>query len=76
MRELIEYVVGSLVENPDDVEIAERANDRATIYELTVHSEDRGRIIGKNGQTIRALRSIVAAAAALKGVNVSIDVTD
>ena len=76
MRELIDYVVSSLVEHPKSVKISEKNEDGQTVYELDVHSEDRGRVIGKNGQTIRAIRSIVGAAATLKGTNATVDVTD
>lgn len=76
MRELIDYVVQSLVEHPKDVKINERTEDGQTVYELDVNAEDRGRVIGRNGQTIRAIRSIVGAAATLKGVNATVDVTD
>ncbi len=76
MVELISYVTRALVERPDDVDIRELKGEKATIYEVTVHPEDRGRIIGKNGQTIRSLRSIVSAAAALQGKNVAIEVTE
>ena len=76
LRELIDYMVQSLVEHPEEVRIAEKQGDRSTIYQLSVHRDDRGRVIGKNGQTIKAIRSIVMAAATLKGVNATVDVTD
>ncbi len=76
MREFIEYVVRSLVEQPDDVAVIEKPGDRATVFELAVHPDDRGRIIGKSGQTIHALRSLVSAAATLKGVNATVDVAE
>lgn len=73
---MIKYVVGSLVEHPDEVRIEERSQRDETVFEVTVNPEDRGRVIGKSGQTIHALRSLVAAAAALKGVNATVDVTE
>lgn len=76
IKSLIDYVTRSLVENPDDVRIDEKDDGRQRMYEVSVHAEDRGRIIGKNGQTIRALRSLVAAAATLQGTGASVDVTD
>ena len=66
----------SLVEYPDDVKIHARTGDNTTVYELTVNPDDRGRVIGKSGQTIHALRSIVAAAAALQGVSATVDVAE
>ena len=76
MVKLIEYVTRSLVERPKEVAIRELKGEKSTIYEVTVHPDDRGRIIGKNGQTIRSLRSIVSAAAALEGKNVTVEVTE
>jgi hypothetical protein len=76
VTDLIKYVVGSLVEHPDEVRIEERSQRDETVFEVTVNPEDRGRVIGKSGQTIHALRSLVAAAAALKGVNATVDVTE
>ena len=76
MRELIQYVVRSLVEHPDEVQIHEKADDGNTVFELTVNPEDRGRVIGKSGQTIHALRSLVGAAATLQGVNATVDVAE
>jgi predicted RNA-binding protein YlqC (UPF0109 family) len=76
IRELIQYVTRSLVEHPDDVRIEEKDNGRGRLYELTVHAEDRGRVIGKNGQTIRALRNLVSAAATLDGSGATVDVAD
>jgi predicted RNA-binding protein YlqC (UPF0109 family) len=76
VRELIDYVVRALVEHPDKVAIRESKSELATVYELTVHPEDRGRVIGKNGQTIRAIRNLVSAAAALQGGSAVVDVRD
>jgi len=76
VTELIQYVVGSLVEHPGEVKIEERPQGDETVFEVTVNPEDRGRVIGKSGQTIHALRSLVSAAAALKGVNATVDVTE
>jgi predicted RNA-binding protein YlqC (UPF0109 family) len=76
VRDLIDYVVRSLVERPDEVHIEEHTDGDVPLFELSVHPDDRGRVIGRNGQTIRAVRSVVAAAAALRGEEVDVDVTD
>ncbi len=76
MVKLIEYVTRSLVERPDDVKVRELAGEKSTIFEVSVHADDRGRVIGKNGQTIRSLRNIVSAAAALQGKNIAVEVTE
>ena len=57
MRDLIDYVVRSLVERPDEVHIEEHTDGDVPLFELSVHPDDRGRVIGRNGQTIRAVRS-------------------
>lgn len=76
LRDLIEYVVRSLVERPDEVSVTEKTGDRMTTFELSVNPTDRGRVIGKSGQTIHALRSLVSAAASVQGTNATVDVTE
>jgi predicted RNA-binding protein YlqC (UPF0109 family) len=76
-RELLEYVVPWLVDNPDAIEIAEVEDERdATILELTVDPEDVGKVIGKRGRIIRALRTLAKASQAEGGNNVMVEVVD
>lgn len=63
MKELIEYIAKNLVEKPDAVEVREVEGEKTLIIELGVAPEDIGRIIGKNGRTARALRTILNAVA-------------
>ncbi len=63
MRELIEYIARALVDNPDNVTVSELAGEKTAIYELRVHAEDLGKVIGKQGRTARAIRTLVSAAA-------------
>ncbi len=63
MKELIEYLTKSLVDQPEDVQITEVAGEKTTVYELRVGEGDLGKIIGKHGRTIRAIRTILSAAA-------------
>jgi predicted RNA-binding protein YlqC (UPF0109 family) len=58
MREAIEMIVRALVDNPDAVDIREVEKSGATLIEVRVAQEDVGKIIGKQGRTIRALRSL------------------
>lgn len=59
--EFLEYVVGSLVDQPEEVTIDEIAANDETILELRVDDDDVGRIIGRNGSVARSLRTIVSA---------------
>lgn len=67
MKELVEYIAKSLVEHPDQVQVAEIAGAHAVIYELHVASEDMGRVIGKRGRVANAMRTLLRVAAARKG---------
>lgn len=63
MKDLIEYVTKALVDIPEDVDVREVAGEKTTVYELRVGEGDLGKIIGKHGRTIRAIRTILSAAA-------------
>ncbi len=63
-KELVEFIAKSLVDSPDAVSVQEVQEDDATVMELTVAKEDLGKIIGKQGRTARAIRTILGAASA------------
>ena len=63
MKELIQYIVLALVDYPDQVQVRESEQDDTIIIELTVAKEDLGKVIGKQGRTARAMRSVLTAAA-------------
>lgn len=63
MKELIEYIVDKLVDHPDAVEVTEREEGDTIIVELRVAKEDLGKVIGKQGRTAKAMRSILSASA-------------
>ena len=67
MKELVEYIAKSLVDAPDDVAVKEVAGDRTSVLELSVAQEDLGKVIGKQGRTARALRTILSAASTRAG---------
>jgi uncharacterized protein len=76
-RELLEYVVPWLVDNPEGIEISEAEGERdGTVLELTVDPEDVGKVIGKRGRIIRALRTLAKAAQSEGGSNVMVEVVD
>jgi hypothetical protein len=62
MRELIEYIAKSLVDRPENVVVKETEGEKTTIIELRVAQEDLGKVIGKQGRTARAMRTILNAA--------------
>jgi predicted RNA-binding protein YlqC (UPF0109 family) len=62
LKSLIEYVSKALVDMPDRVEVNEIAGEQTTVIELKVDKSDLGKVIGKQGRTARALRTILNAA--------------
>lgn len=63
MKELVQYLARSLVSHPDSVDVKETEQESAVILELKVAKEDLGRIIGKQGRTAKAIRTVATAAA-------------
>jgi predicted RNA-binding protein YlqC (UPF0109 family) len=74
MRELVEYLVKSLVDHPEDVILDETRNDNAVAMELRVAPDDLGKIIGKHGNTINAIRNVVQASATSKKLRAKLEV--
>ncbi len=64
MKKLIDYIAKTLVDNPDAVEVSEVEGNQTSILELRVAKEDLGKVIGKQGRTARAMRTILSAASA------------
>ena len=62
MKELIEYIAKLLVDNPEEVSVTELKGEQTTVIELRVAKEDLGKVIGKQGRTARAIRTILGAA--------------
>lgn len=62
MKELIEYIAKALVDSPSAVAVAEVEGEKTTVLELRVAREDLGKVIGKQGKTARAMRTILSAA--------------
>lgn len=63
MKELVEYLVKSLVDQPGDVLLEEREEEDTVVLELKTAQDDLGKVIGKNGNTINAIRTVLQAAA-------------
>jgi predicted RNA-binding protein YlqC (UPF0109 family) len=62
MKDLIEYIAKALVDQPDQVKVSEVEGEKTSVIELTVAKEDLGKVIGKQGRTARAIRTILSAA--------------
>lgn len=76
MTELLEFLVKSLVEDPDAVEVEELEEDGDLVYEISVADEDLGRVIGKGGRVANAIRTIAKAAAVRIDRRVIVDILD
>lgn len=76
MRELIEHMAKALVDKPENVSVAEVAGERTTVYELKVDQTDLGKVIGKQGKTARAMRSILSAAGAKLGKHCVLEILE
>ncbi len=63
MQELITFIAKSLVDNPDDVQVTLTEEDDTILVDLAVSKDDLGKVIGKQGRTARAMRSLLAAVA-------------
>ena len=76
MKELIEYIARSLVDNPDSVSVADIQGEKTAIYELRVHADDLGKVIGKQGRTARAIRTLVSAAATKQNLRAMVEIME
>ncbi len=77
MKELLEYMVKELVDDPDKVEIMEEnEDDKTVIYKLKVAEDDLGKVIGKKGRTANSLRIIMRAASAKRGKSSIVKILD
>jgi predicted RNA-binding protein YlqC (UPF0109 family) len=64
MKDLVTYIAKALVDNPEDVTVNEVEGNQTSVLELKVAKEDLGKVIGKQGRTARAMRTILSAASA------------
>ena len=76
MKDLILYIIKALVDNPDQVEVNEVVGERSTILELKVAVSDRGKIIGKEGRIIKAIRIILNSASAKLNKRTTLEIVE
>jgi len=74
--ELISFVVINLVEHPDDVTVDVVVKQDRVVFQVRVHQEDLGKVIGKGGQTARALRTLLTAASAQTDQRVGLEIVE
>lgn len=76
MKNLVEYLVASLVDQPAEVKIEEKTADQNTVYAIHVPRADLGKVIGKKGRTAKAMRILVSAFAAVQNKNISLEIVE
>ena len=76
MKDFIEFIVKSLVDDPDEVNVKEVEGSRTTVYELRVGQGDLGKVIGKQGQTAKSIRTLLAAVSARQGKRAVLEILE
>ena len=76
MKDFLDYVVRSLVDKPEEVEIKAIDGEKATVYELRLAKADIGKVIGKNGRTIQAIRTLLTGASAKQGRRAVVEIVE
>ena len=70
----VEFVARMLARSPDEVSITEQADDHAIVYHLHLSPDDVGRVIGREGRIVRAIRSMLRASAVRQGVRIVLEI--
>jgi uncharacterized protein len=76
VKELVEFLVRELVDEPDDVRVTEASDERGFRFSVEVAPGDMGKVIGRGGRTAKAIRSVVRAAAARQDAGAIVDFVD
>lgn len=76
MKEFVEFIAKSLVDHPDEVEVKRIDGEKTVVFELRVNKSDIGKIIGKNGRTIRAIRTLLTTTAAKHGQRAVLEILE
>jgi predicted RNA-binding protein YlqC (UPF0109 family) len=75
-KDLVEYIVKALVDDPGSVEVSVVEGEKSTILELRVASDDIGKVIGKHGRIAKAIRTVLQAATARSGKHTALEILD
>jgi predicted RNA-binding protein YlqC (UPF0109 family) len=76
MKPMLEFILRSLVDHPDELRITDVEGERTSLFEVRCHRDDLGKVIGKNGKTIGAIRVLLNTAAARKGRRAVLEVVE
>ena len=76
MKDMLELIIKNLVDNPNDVSIVEKAEEKAVTYEVSVNKTDMGKVIGKQGKMAKAIRSIIKAIAVKEHKRVNVELNN
>ena len=76
MKDLVDFIARSLVDRPDEVIVEELEEEGELVYELTVAPSDLGKVIGKQGRTARAIRTVLSAASSKAGERAVLEILD
>lgn len=76
MKELLTYIVQSLVDHPDEVSVTERKADGETVYEVRVADGDMGKVIGRQGRIVKQVRILMRAVAQRRNKKIRVDILD
>ncbi|MCH7553419.1 MAG: KH domain-containing protein [Chloroflexi bacterium] len=74
MKELIEYIAKTIADNPEQVSVTETEEDGRVIIRLEVATEDKGKIIGRQGRVVQAMRTLLRVAAVKQGTRVNLEI--
>lgn len=76
MKELLTYIVQSLVDEPDKVQVDEHTTERETVFEVRLADGDMGKVIGRQGRIVRQIRVLMKAVGQRQGKKVSVEILD
>ena len=74
MKELIEYIAKTIADKPEEVTVSEIEEDDRVVIRLEVATDDKGKIIGRQGRVVQAMRTLLRVAAVKRGVRVTLEI--